>query len=136
MPALETAVMAQQKDKQLHAAMHGLLHRLRRFVRAMPMTPDGDLPEHDIVWMTEIDHSPNGTIIEMIKAHPELWADALPQECCIVHRETLRRHVGSDVAEYMESCGTNAVANHAARVLYEIEERRRDERYSLHKAGS
>jgi hypothetical protein len=130
MPTLETATMVRQKDQRLQAAMHALLHRLRRFVRALPMTPDTDLPEHDIVWTTEVDRSPNGTIIEMIKAHPELWVEALPPECCIVHRETLKKYVGADATEYMESHGANAVATQAARVLYEMEARERRERYS------
>jgi hypothetical protein len=130
MPTLETATMVRQKDMRLQAAMHGLLHRLRRFARAMPMNPTADLPAHDIVWVTEIERSPNATIIEMIKANPELWAEALPQECCIVHRETLKKYVGADATEYMESHGANAVASHAARVLHEMEARERHERYS------
>ena len=121
MPTLETATIAHQNNQRLRAATHGLLYRLRRFVRAVPMAPDGDLPAHDIVWMTEAERGPNETITEMIKAHPALWAEALPQECCIVHRETLKKYVGDDAAQYMASHGANAVENQAARVLYEME---------------
>lgn len=136
MPALETAVMASQKDHRLRAAMHGLLHRLRRFVRAIPMTPYGELPEHDIVWMDELEcGNPARTILDANKMHPELWSEALPQECCIVHRETLKKYVGADATEYMESHGANAVAEQAARVLHEMEARERHERYSKHESN-
>jgi hypothetical protein len=130
-PSTVTAIMASKADSRKRYAFDRLLHRLRRFMHAYPRVMDDKMPDHEIVWLDEIERGgPAQTIRDAIKAHPDLWAEAIPQECCIVHRETLKKYVGADAAEYMESHGANAVANQAARLLYEEQERERNERYS------
>jgi hypothetical protein len=125
-----TATMATQADSRKRYAFDHLLHRLCKFMHAYPRVMDDKMPDHDIVWMDEIERGgPAQTIRDAIKMHPEMWVEALPQECCIVHRETLKKYVGADAAEYMESHAANAVANQAARLLHEYEERERQRVY-------
>ncbi len=126
---MQTALMAAQQDIRLRYGMERLLHGLRRFVGVYPIREDDKMPEHDVVWMVEHKDSPQQTILEAIKSTPELWAPAIPTECCVVNREMLRKFVGADMAEYMEGIGANAVDNQAARLRYESEERERRERF-------
>lgn len=119
---------------RLRFAMERLLHNLRHYVRVYLRTPDEQMPDHDIVWETHIGHGPWNVVTDAIKACPALWAPALPTECCIVNREMLRKQVGADLADYMEGVGVNAVDNQAARFLYEIDERERNERYGSRSA--
>ena len=59
-------------------------------MRAYPMLEGDQMPEHDLVWVTEgVDDGPERVILEAMKATPELWLHALPPEVCIVPRKSL-----------------------------------------------
>ena len=58
MTDLQTAVQASQPDRQRRFAMERLLHALRPFMRAYPRDQDAQMPEHAMVWMTDIDDGP------------------------------------------------------------------------------
>ena len=124
-----TEATARQSNNRLRYAMDRLLHRLLRFVGPYPIREGDTMPEHDLQWMAEIGSDPAGTILDAIRMHPELWAEALPQECCIVRRDMLAKYVGADAVEALASYGANAVDNQAARLRHEFEERERRERY-------
>jgi hypothetical protein len=120
------AVRETQSRHRLCYALDRLLHNLRPFVRAYLMHPGEELPEHRLVWITEMARGPESTILDAIKASPEMWRDAVPAECCIVPRDMLQRVVGDDtICEALEHHGAHLVANQAARLLYEAEERER-----------
>ena len=129
MPTTATAMMQDQSSRKLQIALIRLFEGLRHFVRVHPIHRDDKMPEHDVVWVDELSSGPAQSLREAIGANPELWAHALPAECCIVHRETLKKYVGSDAAEYMAGYGANAVAYQAARLQHEIEMREQRERY-------
>ena len=113
--------------------MDRLLHDLRDWVRVYTRH-EADmekLPELDLAWVTGVSgNGPEETILEAVKANPELWAAAIPAECCIVHRKTLEKYVGADAAEYMAGYGATAVADQAARLRHEVERRERDKRFA------
>ena len=108
-----------------------LLDRLRRYMRAIPAAPDRDMPEHDVVWVASVSRqdqiydSPEQTILEAIRQHPELWATAVPPECCIVPRQALTEYLGPLVTEAMEQHGENLVLTLANRRRYEAEQEER-----------
>lgn len=124
-----TAIRESQQNNRLRFAMDRLFYKLKRYVRVYGRTPDDRMPDHDIAWETHIDHGPETAILNAIKMHPELWAEAVPSECCIVHRETLKKYIGADAAEYLAHHGVAAVAAQAARLLHETDETERRERY-------
>jgi hypothetical protein len=112
---METAVMAQQRNYALEAAMHRLLHDLRQFMRAYPRTADAEMPDHKMVWVDLPDRGAARVILDAIKANPVLWADALPSEVCIVPRAALETLTKEPYhADYIVSMGESMVANRAA----------------------
>ena len=120
---VQTAIMAAQNDTRLRAAMFRLLHGLERCMGVYPFHQDDKMPEHRVVWMTEIGpRGPDGTILDAIKMHPELWAHALPEDCCIVPRKLLEKYLSADAVEALAGYGAHAVDNQAARLRYEAEE--------------
>jgi hypothetical protein len=130
MNVTETALMEHQATSRLRYAMDRLLHRLRPYIRAYTRTPDVKMPEHKLAWVTMAgsggyDDSPAQVISAAIEEHPELWAHAIPEECCIVHRKTLEEYAGSAAAEMMADHGAAIVADRAFRLRYEAEERER-----------
>lgn len=127
-----TEIMEVERSRKLQIALVRLFEGLRHFIRVHPIRREDQMPEHDIVWVDEIKTGPAQTLLAAIKANPELWRDAVPPECCIVHRETLKKYVGADAAEYMANHGDAAVAGHASRVLYEAEQRQMRKRYEKH----
>lgn len=120
-----TATEAASIDRRLRPAMMRLFDSLRQYVRVYTRTPNEIVPEHDIVWETHIGHGPERTLLDAIKMAPEMWAEAVPSECCIVHRETLKKYVGADAAEYMAGHGQAAVESQAARLRHEADLRDR-----------
>lgn len=118
----QTAMMEAQSKSRLAAAMDRLLHNLREWVQVYPMREDDKMPAHDVVWVAGISgDGPGATILEAMKTSPELWAHAIPEECCIVPRELLQKHLGSDLTEYLARHGANRVQIQAARARYEAE---------------
>lgn len=126
---MQTALEASQNDRRLRIAMMRLLDGLRGWVRVYTRN-EADmpkLPEHDVVWVAGMQgEGPEKMIMDAIAQSPELWAHALPAECVIVHRETLKKYVGKDATEYMAGYGAIAVAEKAARLYHEAEQKRRE----------
>lgn len=114
-----TAFIEAQTKQGADRAVKLLLRRLHPFVRAYARTPDVEMPEHDLVWMDEIGSGPGKTILAAMKTHPELWAEALPEECCIVPRAMLEKIAGADMAAILAGYGASAVQNQSARLLYD-----------------
>lgn len=121
-----TAMREQERDNRLRPAMHRLMGNLREWVRVHPMRQDDVMPEYDVTWVSGLSgQGPEKVVFDAISETPELWAHAIPAECCIVHRETLKKYVGADATEYMAMHGANAVSNQAARVRFEREHKDR-----------
>lgn len=120
-----TATMVAQSASRhrIAAAMHALFDKLRPFMRAYARTEAGqkDLPELDMVWVTGVDGGPEVVLQGAIRSHPELWAAAIPDECCIVPREVLRTLIGSDAADGLAMHGAAMVENYATRFRHEAE---------------
>ncbi|MCY0148293.1 hypothetical protein OEG84_11375 [Hoeflea sp. G2-23] len=110
------AMMKDQKRTALEAAMHHILHRMRRFMRAYPARQEDKMPEHDLVWVSEINgEGPALEILEANKCNPALWLDAIPAGVCIVPKSALKSAGLSDeMVEYFALMGSATVANHAA----------------------
>ena len=118
---MQTALAQSQVDSRLKAGMARLLYRLRDYMCAIPLQDDA-MPEHDLSWEAPVGRGgPDQVILDAIKMTPELWAGAIPNNCCIVHRETLAKYVGADAAEYMAGYGTMAVEDQAARCRHEAD---------------
>ena len=125
----QTATVATQRDMRLHGAILGLLHRLRDWVRIYVRNPEDEpsFPDFAIAWVTGVGNDgPQRLITDAIKMHPEMWVDALPAECCIVRRDVLNKLAGPEVADVLVSDGAAAVADQAARMRYEAEQRERE----------
>lgn len=124
-----TATIAAQSASRsrIAAAMHAMFDNLRPFMRAYAATEAAqkDLPELDIVWVTGVDGGPDVVVQGAIRSHPELWASAVPDECCIVPRDVLRALIGKDAADGLSMQGAAMVENYAARFRHDAERRDR-----------
>ena len=132
MPTATEIMADQSSQRRLRYAMDRLLHKLRDWVRVYTrLEEDMDkLPDLDTAWVVGVDgDGPQKTILDAIKMTPELWAGAVPPQCCIVHRETLKKYVGADAAEYMAGAGAAAVEDQADRLRHEADMREQRERY-------
>jgi hypothetical protein len=108
--------------------MAHLLRSLRRFMRAYPITQEDQMPDHDLVWVDELNDGPARVILEAIKANPALWREALPEGVCIMPRKALEKMTGmsSDMIDYLASYGENIVLYHAAEHKHQQDEKKRD----------
>jgi molybdopterin-guanine dinucleotide biosynthesis protein A len=118
----ETALMQRQANSRLTATLTTLLHRLRRYVEVVPMMEDDKLPEHDVVWMSypgdgSFEDNPAQAILQALKEHPELWAQAIPDDCCIVPRAHLKVLAGELATESMMLQGASLIEGHASREM-------------------
>lgn len=120
-----TAIIESQTKRRYRFIVDRLLHRLRKFMSAYPRAVSDKMPEHDLVWVEMVNgESPGKTILDAIKAHPELWRDALPAEVCIVPRSTLEElGLSADVVTALADMGDHMVAAHAARFAHQFESR-------------
>lgn len=118
-----TAIMEHGSKSRLAYALVRLLDSLRPFMRAYPRAEDDHMPEHDLVWVEFLDNeNPKKVIADAIKAYPELWLHALPEEVCIVPRKELNRAVGLGPGDViLSSIGESIVANHAHRHRVKLE---------------
>lgn len=128
----ETAmpILGMDSRARLAGTMHRLLHRLRRYVEAVPMMADDKMPEHRVTWVSYpgsggYEDGPEQVILQALKEHPELWLQAVPAECCIVTRRALERDVGREAAEIIAGYGENAVLHHACVLRADREQRER-----------
>lgn len=124
----QTALMERQANSRLRASMTMLLHRLRRYIQVVPMMEDDKLPEHDVCWVSwpgsgRYDDCPEHVIQQALKESPELWAHAIPEDCCIVPRAHLKVLGGELTAESMMLHGAGLVERAAAIARHEAEER-------------
>jgi len=88
--ATETAVMAEERRLAIAAPMNRLLRKLRDFVRAYPLKADDAMPDHTLEWVGDIrGDGPEKTVFEAIKCNPDLWLHALPDDVCIVPKNSL-----------------------------------------------
>lgn len=124
-PSTATEILKKERSHRIVPAMNRLLYELRRWTRAVPMNHDDEMPEHDIVFETEFENGPEKAVHDAIKCNPALWEHAIPSEVVMVPRVALEK-AGLDrkMIECLANMGANAVANQAARHLYEAEERR------------
>ena len=126
-----------QFDNQLRFAMNRLLHNLRKYIHVYAMRPNIEMPEHNPVWIRDMDRGPENEILDAIKANPELWRNAVPEECCIVPRKTL---VGFGVTpnhiEHLEAIGASIIDARAHHLRYEAEQKERQRRPSVVRPNS
>lgn len=122
-PTTATALRASQTRSQSTHAMQRLLHKLKPFMRAYTRTPDTEMPEHDIVWVTEVESGPQQVIAEAMEATPALWLETLPPEVVIVPRKALEStaRLTPEVIDYLAGMGMNIVASRGARRLHEAD---------------
>lgn len=119
------AALLRDREHRMRAALYSLLSDLKDFVEVVPRCEQERMPEHAIVWMTGINSGPGPAIESAIKSHPELWLHALPEDVCIVPRRALKQiGITDDAAEFFKADGAARVAAHAARYLYEMQERK------------
>lgn len=116
-PIMQTAILEAQSKARLADAMDRLLHALKRYMQSCPMRSDANMPEHDLMWVTECDGGPGRVILDAMKATPELWMQGLPQEVCLVTRKTLQTVTGlnADVIGMLAAEGAYMVDVCAAR---------------------
>ena len=89
MSELQTAMAERKAQSRLQWALDRLLHALKPFMRAYPRSLDDEMPEHDMVWITDIESDPRQVIVDALKSNPELWLQAVPSEVCILSRKEL-----------------------------------------------
>lgn len=119
-----TQVAENERNNRLRYAMDRLLYKLRDWVRVYPMLESDSMPRHDVAWNTGIDGGPVPDILEAIKMHPEMWADAIPKECCIVSRQMLAKLLSNeDVVEALAAHGAHLVDLQALRLQHEADVR-------------
>jgi hypothetical protein len=103
-----------------------LFHDLRDFIRVYATTKEAQdaLPDDlDVVFVQDVGgNGPAEIISAAIRSCPELWAEALPPECCIVPRSTLDKIAGATVVEAMAAHGSAMVQNHAARFRQQVQD--------------
>lgn len=133
-PDIKTAtqMMESQRKRGIEAAMARLLDDLREFMRAYPRDAAGELPEHDVVWVTALSENWAGkTIIDAINGNPELWSDAIPEDVVIVPRQLLKRATDLDdlIIDSLNDHGLHLVWSKAAALRYAREEAERLARY-------
>lgn len=127
MPITATIAAQSVSRSRIAAAMHALFDNLRPFMRAYAATEAEQkaLPELDLVWVTGVDGGPDMVLHEAIRSTPELWAAAVPDECCIVPRDVLRALIGADAGDGLSMQGAAMVENYAARFRLDAERRDR-----------
>ena len=110
-----TAIREAQLNSSVAHALDHLLHKLRDFMRAYPRDMGEDMPEHTVDWTTGIDDGPRQIIGKALAEHPELWAHGIPDDVCIVHRESLQKftQLSDTMIDYMDRDGKNRVQAHA-----------------------
>jgi hypothetical protein len=114
--ATQKAALESQVRHRIAGAMDRLMDGLKRYMRAYPMLQDDQMPEHDLVWVTEgVDDGPERVILEAMKATPELWLHALPPEVCIVPRKSLETlGLNEDIVGLLVEQGAYMVDAYAA----------------------
>jgi hypothetical protein len=114
--ATQSAALESLVRHRIAFAMDRLMQALKRYLRAYPMLEGDKMPEHDVVWFTELDGGPERVILEAIKATPELWLQALPPEVCVVPRDALKSlGLNEDVVALLAEKGAYMVDAHAAK---------------------
>lgn len=120
-----TQIMEARRDHARDGAMARLLHDLKEFMRAYPRNEQAEMPDHDLVW---VDHiltcGAAKTIIDAINAHPELWADAIPEDVVIVPRALLKKITTLDdkAIDSLNDYGVYFVSRKAAILLHAKDE--------------
>lgn len=122
-PVTVTAVMSALRGAHRQHALDHFMHRLKRWARAYALTPDTEMPDHKIEWMTELGDGPVRVIDEAMREFPALWLSALPDDVCIVPKRQLARLVGGPAAEYLSGIGVNIVESYAAQMAHDRRER-------------
>lgn len=113
-------------DRQLSISLDALLQRLQRFLRAYVC--ENRPGEVGVDWIVHPNgEGPDAAILEALKACPELWATAVPPECCIVHRADLHRYAGERSGNLIHNAEV-FIAVRAAAVRRDIEAREHHER--------
>lgn len=119
---MSTATLIAQSESKsaLRAAMQRMFHDLRDFVRVYARTEEEQktLPDLDVVWASGIEEGPDGIVMDAVKSCPDMWAEALPSECCVVPRAMLRKMVSVAEADVLEAYGAAMVNDAAARFRY------------------
>lgn len=116
----ETATMAaiDESRRRFGWALQRLLHALKPFMRAYAKTPEdqgrADELELDLVWVTDLDGGPGQAVLDALRANPELWSKALPEEVCIVPRRAIEKIAGQSLSDHLRVAGESIIATHAA----------------------
>lgn len=111
-PATTIAALVRDAARQ-HALSH-FLQRLKQFARAVGHTPDQEMPEHDIVWMTGFPNTLGSEVNAALRELPALWRPAMPDDQCIVPRRLLLQIVDENTVSWMEAVATAEITNRAA----------------------
>jgi hypothetical protein len=121
-----TQIMQSETRVAMASGMDRLFHNLRRFLRAYARTEEQQktLPDLDIVFAVGVDDSPEDAVLDAIRTCPEMWASAVPPECCIVSRKTLQRIVGESATAALAMEGDAMVRTAAS-----LHQRPRDRDY-------
>ncbi len=121
-PATVTAIKALQRDQHIRSAMHRLLDKLKEWVRVYPISPEVEVPDHDIRWAAGIGaEGPDRIVFEAMKATPALWMSALPEGLVIVSRDRLEQVSGltPTLVDYLVMDADNQIHVQAARMQQE-----------------
>lgn len=106
-------MQSRREERRLHLApiLNRLLHSLKGWVRVYPRSGDAEMPDHDVVWVTD---AAERAIRDAIAQNPVLWAHAVPENCCIVPRHRMEAIVGNVVTEMLIHEGVAHIQNAAA----------------------
>ena len=121
-PATVTAIKAMQRDQHIRFAMHRLLDKLKDWVRVYPISPDVEVPDHDIRWAAGIGaEGPDRIVLDAMKATPALWMSALPEGLVIVSRDRLEKVCGVPpvTVDFLVMEAGNQIHSQAARMQQE-----------------
>lgn len=120
-PETITAIKARQRDSQIRFAMHRLLDKLKDWVRVYPISPDIEIPDHNIVWHTGVGaEGPDRIVLDAMKATPALWMGALPEGLVIVPRDRLEKVcISPATVDYLVMEASNQIHLQAVRMQQE-----------------
>ena len=123
MKVTPTTATALLQGRSSVAVTFALLRSLEKFITVYPRDEKVTIPECSVAWETTLECGPMDAVRDAIAMCPELWAHAVPEECCIVPRAVLARLLGEDTMEAMAQHGVHMVGTKANRARFALDQK-------------